>query len=496
MDFSWVEEYKPRYGPEWGSGGIFGLKYHRGTLYYTVAFEAIAEFIDVKTGSIRKYRFELVGSQPASGGDTYNAVEAVDNEIYFGGWVHAPAIYKGRVGGSLATISFVNKYSHVHVYDIYNDAVKLLWKESLRHETDWVGEISEIIYDEYNDRLLLAREDGMVNLGVYQIDRKGGNYKQISSKPALKGAIVYDHACFDVTEDLVQGVNGVQCVDLIENKVKITYLGDLSKRSVDGDGVLLPTAGVAASAYGRFFLFVKGGVFIGNPIDESIEQVRFIRLFDFVKSGFNPRRTMAKHVGGGILVAFNAYSECVVKPTNELEKSMFQASNTIVSPSLLVYITPPVARIVGAYGARITGIEVVGDKILLAYNTMANTFRYDAQPIDAGYRGIFAVSTNILNTQPPSVRIKAYGFQVGTYTFGGIPLTGYKEPRIVIHSSKPNKLTIYEYDFDLPSQHSQEESYTLSKGRNIIDLSVYRNSIVSFKLLEEDPGAVIKIDLG
>ena len=30
----------PGYRPEWGSGGVFGLTYHRGTLYFTLAFEA------------------------------------------------------------------------------------------------------------------------------------------------------------------------------------------------------------------------------------------------------------------------------------------------------------------------------------------------------------------------------------------------------------------------------------------------------------------------
>jgi len=197
--------YSSRYGPEWGSGGIFGLKYHRGVLYYTLAFEAIAHFIHVSEGRVRRYRFELVGSLPTSGGDTYNAVEAVDDVIYFGGWVHAPAIYKGREKGSVAEISFVNKYSHVHAYNIDEDLVKLLWKESLHHETDWVGEISEIIYDEVNDRLLLARADGMVNLGLYQIDRKGENYKQLSQKPALKGAMLFDYVCFDIIENVFQG---------------------------------------------------------------------------------------------------------------------------------------------------------------------------------------------------------------------------------------------------------------------------------------------------
>jgi hypothetical protein len=487
--------YSPRYGPEWGSGGIFGLKYHRGVLYYTLAFEAIAHFIHIREGRVRRYRFELVGPLPTSGGDTYNAVEAVDNTIYFGGWAHAPTIYKERGKEPMTEISFANKYSHVHAYDIYEDSIKLLWKESLHHETDWVGEISEIMYDEINDRLLLARADGMVNLGVYQIDRKGGNYKQLSPKPALKGSIFFDHACFDIIENAFQGANGIQCLDLIERKATYTYFGNTSKRSIDSGDITWPMTGVAASAYGRFYLFVRGGVFVGNPIDESIEEVKFIRLFDFVKSWYSPRRTMAKHIGGGLLVAFNALIEAIIKPSNEFEKMLSTYTNTIIAPSLLVYITPPVARIVGAFGARVIGIEVVGNEILLACNTMPNTGRYNAQPIDAGYRSIISIPTSVLYSQPPSVRISVRGEQVEDKVFGGIPLTGYREAKLVINSSKSNNLTIFEYDLSLPTQEASKDIERINLGKNIIDLHRYGNSIISFKLGESDPKAVIRIDL-
>ncbi len=76
-----LEEYPPGYGPEWGSGGIFGLKYYHGFLYYTLAFEAESHFIG--RGRHRIYRFELVGSQPVSGGDTYNAVDTADEKNLF-----------------------------------------------------------------------------------------------------------------------------------------------------------------------------------------------------------------------------------------------------------------------------------------------------------------------------------------------------------------------------------------------------------------------------
>ena len=181
-----LSSYPPRYGPEWGSGGIFGLKYNKGVLYYTVAFEAEAYFLS--EDSERVYGFEHVGPEPTSGGDTYNASEVVDEFIYFGGWVHAPAVYEGKRDGK-STIAFYNKYSHVHVYDVDNDEVRLLWKETIGKRDQWAGEVSNIIYDPIGDRLLLSRLDGHENLGVYSLSRDGKELQRVSDVPSLLSLI-------------------------------------------------------------------------------------------------------------------------------------------------------------------------------------------------------------------------------------------------------------------------------------------------------------------
>ncbi len=113
-----LEDHGPGLGPEWGSGGVYGLLLHRGFLYYTLSFEARARFLDLKSCSVVEYDYGLVGPAPRSGGDTYNASTSVDGVIYFGGWVHAPAAWSPGAGaGGGGTVSFVNKYSHVHSFD-------------------------------------------------------------------------------------------------------------------------------------------------------------------------------------------------------------------------------------------------------------------------------------------------------------------------------------------------------------------------------------------
>ena len=486
-----LSDHPPSLGPEWGSGGIFGLKYHRGVLYYTLAFDAVSYF--VRADGTDVYRFELVGPGPASGGDTYNAVEAVDGVIYFGGWVHAPASFS-KVENGLGVVSFRNKYSHVHAYDIFERKVSLLWKEGAGRADEWAGGVSEIIYNPVRDELLVARGDGTINLGVYSLDRSKGTMTRISEKAALKGAVLYEFACFDVLERQIKDVRGVlftkaitgfQCVNVISGRVTYTPIGEISRRSVDGAPVSWPQTGPLASAYGRLFAFVKGGVFVGNPVDESVEQVRFVRLFDFGDSGYFARRTVAKPVGGGVLAAFNSFSESVVKPTNQFEEMVARATNTIVGPSVLVYITPPTARIVFAAGARITSFEQVGDRLVIATNTMSNTSRYNATPIDTGYRGFVIVPTSIIESRGPPVRFSVPIYLVKDRTFGGVPLAGYRRPSLRVLSERPTTVTVYEYDLSLPPQQATSERYEVKGPKDVIDLSGYGNSILSFRL--EDP---------
>jgi|Deesub1362B_J571_1020462.scaffolds.fasta_scaffold00024_2 hypothetical protein len=487
--WSRLYRFPPRYGPEWGSGGIFGLRYHKDVLYFTVAFEGEAHF--VRENDERIYEFELVGEKPTSGGDTYNAVDVVDEFIYFGGWVHAPAIYNGK--GESSTISFVNKYSHIHEYDVENDEIRLVWKDSIHHLTDWAGEVSDIIYDPVNDRLLIPREDGHQNLGIYAIDRKTGKAELLNPTRSLKGTILHDNACFGVGLNFANGLEGIHCLDLVTQKWEKFPLDS----SIDDNSIMRPILGDIASAYNRLFAFVRGGLFVGNPLND--ETMKFARLFEFY-TAYGPIRTNALSIGGGVLIAYNSIHDAFYKPRTEQEIKLAKFTNTIVGPSVLLYITPPMAKIVGAFGARITSIEKVGGKILLGTNTTPNTGALDATPHDTGNKDIVVLDEKILQEKPPEVSFSlplafpSMAMQFGAGTFGGIPLEGYKEPRLIIYSSKDNELTIYEYDLSLPLMQAYQDRLDLKKGRNVIDLSSF-SGIVSFKLKEPEFNGKARIEL-
>ncbi|MEM3404402.1 MAG: DUF2139 domain-containing protein [Nitrososphaeria archaeon] len=480
--------FPPRYGPEWGSGGIFGLKYFKSTLFFNLAFEGEAHFLDEEGEII--YKYGLVGPEPVSGGDTYNAVDVVDDFIYFGGWVHAPAKYIKK--GERKTISFTNKYSHVHQFDTKEKQVKLVWKETINSETDWTGEVSNIVYNPVDDNLLLSRADGHTNLGVYSLDRRTGVISQLSSDPSVKGTLFLDSVCFDISS--IGDFRGIQHVDLQTNNWSKIRINDMKKISIDKGDVIKPFVGAMASAYAQLFTFIKGGVVIGNPLDGTEDSIQFIRLFDFVLSGYSPSRTTAIPVGGGILTSFNAFTHGLVNPMNEEEKKAMEAGNTIIGPSVLVYITPPIARIVGVFGARITSIENCFKKILLGTSTTANLGMFNATPIDAGYREIIAIDEGILSAPSPPTYYSIPGHRVLNQTWGGIPLFGYKDPKFRIKSSKTNRVHIFEYDLGIPIQPPEETTYELHEGINILDLNGF-NRIVSFKFDEEDLKSMIYISL-
>ncbi|MGC9148372.1 MAG: DUF2139 domain-containing protein [Sulfolobales archaeon] len=477
--------FPSRLGPEWGSGGVFGLKYHKGVLYFTLAFEAESHFITRNMDQI--YKFELVGPQPVSGGDTYNAVDAVDDKIFFGGWVHAPAVFKGReeVGSK---ILFLNKYSHVHEYNISEGRVSLLWKEGLGDLEKWVGEISEIIFDPVSTKLLLARADGHENLGVYRLDPNSRKIERISNRPALKGSYFMDYACFDIS--IFEGIEGFQCLDLYRDSWILHRIDDLKKKSIDGGDLPNYSMGSATEAYGRFFAFVRGGLFVGNPIEPELEDIMFIRLFDYSKNSLSPRRSNSQVVGGGVLVAYNSYVEAAYHlETPELLK-LSKTLNYINSPSVLLYITPPQARIVGVYGARITSMEKLGGKILLGYSTTANLGGRDASIIDSGVRGITIIDEDVVNRPSPPYYAKISLENIGGRIFGGVPLYGYKNKDLSFYLlNKDVELYIYEYDLGLPPQLLGIEKFIVKAPKDNIDLGGFKQ-IVSFKINNAGSGLI------
>jgi len=152
-------------------------------------------------------------------------------------------------------------------------------------------------------------------------------------------------------------------------------------------------------------------------------------------------------------------------------------------------------KIAAVLGARVTSLEVVGDKVLLATNTMANTGRYDASPFDQGWRGFTVLDHSIVASSPPPLQMVFAGWMIRDKTFGGIPLTGYREAELVIYSGKSNELQVNEYFLTIPPMVVERDKLTVNPGKNAIDLRSY-SGIVSFKFTKPlGDEEVVVIDL-
>ncbi|BAA79528.1 hypothetical protein APE_0560 [Aeropyrum pernix K1] len=479
-----LERVKPGVGPEWGGGGIYSLRLHRGSLFYTLAFEARSTLLRGDC-SWSSYDYSLVGPPPRSGGDTYNAVEAVDGKIYFGGWAHAPAVLERKGKGRLAEVVFTNKYSILHEMDVDTGEVRLLWKEGARDRRLWACEVSEVLYNPLRDTLLLARGDGHINCGIFEAGRRGG-VRKLSSTPVLKGEVFMDMACFSIHHGW-GGNPGLECVDLESGETVYTGEAVPEEAGLDGGGLDHYREGAVFQLHTRVYVAHKGGFTVFDP--EGGGEPRFYRVLDFGDNPYSPTRTNALYLGGGVLIPFNTPTAATVRGTDELPNNVQRSSRRSPAPTLLVYVTPTDMRIVGSLGARVTSMEALGDKVLLAWSTQPNFERYDATATDASVRGVAVVSQDsLLAGRPPPLSIRVDPGWVGDRRFGGLPLYGYRELQVDPRGGRV-VLEAYEISDEAPVKYGRE----VVEGGEWIDVSSLTDSLVVMRIEKPPREGMVRV---
>ncbi|MEB3774894.1 MAG: DUF2139 domain-containing protein, partial [Desulfurococcales archaeon] len=369
-----------------------------------------------------------------------------------------------------------------HVYDTREQAVRLLWKESIHDPRYWAGEVSEVLYDPIEDLIYIARGDGHDRLGVYTLTREA-RAERVAGEPVLKGAIHLDHACFTLHgPGEWHPFRGITCIELGTRRRVTAMFNPDTAPSPDGHGVDKPRAGSVSSVYTRLAVMVRGGLVYGDPL--SGEDLTFYRLLDFYPSHYGPLRVNTVIVSGAPLTAWNMMTHSTVVGSDEMVSDLQRRSRDLVAPSLLVYFDGPTPRIVGSMGARVTSIEVVGGEVLIGSSTAPNLERYDVTRLDAGVRSLNLLSLDsILTSNPPPVTIRPpRESYAGARAFGGVPLRGYRRPIIRVKSRGGGRLTVYSYMIGDPPGSAEADTYTLEEGWNTIDLSGHHGYIVSFSV--------------
>lgn len=469
LDIPYMGPYYPSYAPEWSSGGIYGLHYHKGALLYTVAFDALT--IIYHKGRVKEYRYELIGEPPRSGGDTYGAAAGVDDTLFFGGWVHAPAHYDV----AKRKITFHHKYSHLHRIDLRDMEVSLMYKDGPGLEDSWSAEISDILYNPVEDSLILFRGDGHFGHGVYTLDREGRRVVRLSSTPVLRGTFFLDQLIAGVfcPPGFTVPAPSLQIFDMENKEARITRYDTVA--SADGSPPEGKSIVALSPLRNKLYAFVDDGIFVGDPTGTynwNPDSV-FIRLFatgEGVARYSLCRRVKAVNFGGGLLVP-------VTK--SDIENSPTPAAS---ASGILLFIDDSYTKIIHASG-RITGLAATPDSILLATASSENT--QTSTRIDYCFKQILKLPHDIINRNPPPISLTVAKQIVNNEQLGGIPLTGYLKKRAVITLSSDNRMIIREYDLSTPQDGADTERYMLKKGRNEISLDGF-GRIVSFKFEKND----------
>jgi len=470
--------------PEWGGGGIYGLHYHHGHIILTRAFEA--ETIVASTScQIETYHYEQIGPPPRSGGDTYNAVTAVDNRIYFGGWVHAPADYRD------GKLLFTNKYSHIHYYDTDNYEFKLIWRESIHHPTQWAGEVTDLEHNPLTGDLLVARGDGQQNIGAYILRKtsQGWRIQRLTKGTYLRVTTYNDKACYIEDPRWTTRPFHLKCYDLETYREEETITINPAEPADMLGPITYPRPGDITPLHTGVYLTAKGLLAIINE-----ETVKTIRLLDMGPAPYSPFRCNNLPILGGILAAYNTAVMTTITGTDEVPREIQEASKTPPLDTLLLHITPTSIRIIARLGLRATSLALVAGEIWIATNTLPNLERYDATKTDWSTKTITKLPpTLITNPQPPPITITLRGKDIQDKPFGGIPLEGYKTPKLTIKATKTNTLHITTYT---PQAETIDQDKTpIKPGKNTIPLTQYTPLITAMKLEKPDPKATIIIHL-
>ncbi len=436
--------------------GVYGLAVAGSVLYFTLVPEAAAFFADA--GGVRRvYRYELVGvAEPRAGGDSYNASVAVDDTVFFGGWVYAPLLYR-HAGGS-RTIDHRRRFSHLHAYVASEDRVVLVWQESLGDSSRWAGTVSSIVYDPLGDRLLVARGEGHDRLGVYEAQARPvpQQLRPVVPIRSLHGAAWDGEACFTIHRG-ASNTGGWVCVELGSRRPRYRVVeapGDYAAVSSDGHGAWGAVSGWAAAAGGVLYAGLRGGL-----LSLRGEEAWFHRLLDLPGSCLEA--TAATGAAGGVAAAWGPGRR--------------SGGCRCPAPGLLVGLAGDNARVLAVLGGRPTSLLWLGGDLVAATAPLPG-------PVGSalGARGLVPLSLGSLASgSPPPVSLCAE--PPPGRVWGGVPLEGYREPRLVLWGcGEGARVTVYTYRLSTPPGGAEVDRYSLAAGERVLGLGGHVGGIVSF----------------
>ncbi len=331
----------------------------------------------------------------------------------------------GYLEQPVATTSGVESRRLLYVYRyVAHGGFAPLWSQ------ESPGDVLSLVYNPPRDTLLAVLGEGHPRPGVYEVSRTGA--RLVAPISVAAGAMVEDGVCF-AHEPTGGRVPSLTCLDPLDYRGH-TRGGQQLETSVDGHMVDTPKPYVVAPAPGRGGVMVAARGMIAVYTGDGVEAYRFMDL-----PGYRPARNTAPAPEGAPLLLYT-------RPGG---------------PSIVVEARRPTPRIRAVIPGEATSLAYMGGSLVAAARSGCER------------------SLALVRERERSLSIR---FTVADKPVGGVPLEGYREPRLTVYTEAETVLTVYGYDLEAGPAGAEAARYRLAKGANVVDLSDMRGLVVSMKL--------------
>lgn len=459
------------YAPEWWTHRAIFLKFHPKTKELIVHDGVCAKvYADGKL----IYSYELFDMFKTGGkrfgGDTWGAITATPDSVFFGGFVYADVSLDGH------NLVFTNKYSHIHRIGHDGRTVSLVWYDGPGGTNYYVGEVTDMLYSPKEDAILFTRGDG--GKDIWKLDLNTMEVTKLTdTNMSLLKMELFDDMIITGGPD-VYGTDGhIVIYNLRDRTTKV--ITDANLAYYIGSR-LTKMGGQVVQTMNRVWIFGSGSAVEFEPKYDVYYHFPFFR-FNKSKKVVG-RRSQKVYINGIPIVAVNA---------------MDVDDEPRAPAGLLLRFNLPVPQIVMPTG-YVTGLETDGKYIYIASTPQNHSYRGNPVTYQPGRGGIFAIPVSEVFRKPLApieFHDEVANWSAGDY-YLGVPISGFSKKILKVKAPSSLTLRIVFYSLWPGGDFTEYLDMNLEAGLNTIDISSYSgivaiaptsnvSGIVYFKLILE-----------
>jgi hypothetical protein len=440
------------FAPELFANKFIYLKFHPKTRELIVHDGSCAK---VYADGNLIYSYELLDSlKPGGkkfGGDTHGAIVNTKDSVFFGGFAFADVSLDND------TLTFINKYSHIHKIGPDGREINLVWYDGPGTNTSYVGEVTDMLYSPKDEAIYFTRGDGgydiwkldLNTMYVSKVTNIGNVYKmELYDDIIITGGPTWDAPGYVVLYDLKN--NTTKVVNTIENRYLNTFPA---------------MTGQVVQYMNSIYVFGNGGVCALYPkFDYDACYMHPFFRFNY-NSMVVGKRSQKVYIGGIPIVAVNVR----------------EATSIPYSPAgLLMKFDPIEPQIIMTTGF-VTGLETDG-KYLYVASAPNNHIYYRPNNVvnyEPGRGGIFAIPVSDILGKPITPVVfndEVYNWDTDTW-YLGVPISGFSKKILKVKTPSSFTLRVVVYPIFYKPNFDQYFEVDLSSGWNTIDLSSYEGIV-------------------